>query len=258
VSSSEIRKAGNPHRKHIPRVTVVGIGIGDLAGATYSAISRLRQSQIVFTLLPLQVLRSLGLGNIRSLARECRGRRKNSAYYRAICAKVLDYAKEYGNVAVALRGHPRVGVSVVTLLEELARKGLIRLEVIPGLSSFDAMLSLLQRDALERGSALVHANALLAYDLKLDPVLDCYIYCIASMTKVNQLKLFTQKLLTLYPADHKAKLIRVGMDGNKSEIATVRLRDLSNLRNRISSNTTLFIPGIKLTSQSRRRTNSCS
>jgi uncharacterized protein YabN with tetrapyrrole methylase and pyrophosphatase domain len=171
--------------------------------------------------------------------------------YERIVGRVVEAAHEHGDVALLMAGHPRVGVTLVSLLERRAAEGEILVTVLEGVSSFDAMLNELRRDPLEHGAVLIDANRLLYYDYELDPGLDHFVYHVCSVgttrthqtepAKENRLDLLQRQLQRSFGDDHPVVLMEVAGHGSYTREGTVgRLTELLPF---VGFGTTLFVPG---------------
>jgi hypothetical protein len=142
-------------------------------------------------------------------------------------------------------------VSLIALLKRMAEGSQARIALVDAPSSLDAMMVALDRDPLERGTAILDANRLLLFDFDLDATLDYYIYHVCSVAHAtvhrvvpsteNRLDLLQTKLLRHFQPTHPAKLVR--MDRAKHSVLELTVGTLRRARPSVTYNTTLFIPG---------------
>jgi uncharacterized protein YabN with tetrapyrrole methylase and pyrophosphatase domain len=175
--------------------------------------------------------------------------------YARIYRRLLRAAADYGDIAVLVPGHPRVGVTFATWLSADAQNGSIRLQTTPGVSSLDGMLVATNRDALERGTVMVDANRLLLLDLALEPCFDHYVFHVCSVGtsrifrkhpwKENRLELLQEKLLQYFPPAHLVQLVSVSPHPRAPYMHTLPLEEMRGLKDVLSFNSTLFIPSIE-------------
>jgi tetrapyrrole methylase family protein/MazG family protein len=82
------------------------------------------------------------------------------ANYRGIVAELVALAAAYGEVAYGVPGNPSVAERTVTLLHEVAARGEVELQVVPGLSFADLAWSCLGVDPMDREARVVDAHAI--------------------------------------------------------------------------------------------------
>ncbi|GIM46493.1 hypothetical protein DNHGIG_20420 [Collibacillus ludicampi] len=260
-----VRRSYNKSKNNIPKVYVVGAGVRGRKHLTLEAISYLRKASLVL-FFPFESISSewlvdgLGVSMVESLAPLYQDGAVDAENYKRIINRIISAAQEFGSVAVLVPGHPRVGVSWVRELERRELEGQIQILVVDGISSFDTMITDLGLDPLENGAVVVDANRLLLYRLQLDPRLDYYIYHICSVGTSrtnysnpaldNKLHYLKQWLLQSFPSNHEVMLIQSStIQGKSSVLATCPLQELENISSLITFATSLFLPGLRISSK---------
>ena len=168
------------------RLAIIGLGICGTQQLSLEGKARLLQARKVGCLptIPLTLHESLGnfgLPPIEDFGAFYRDGDVDEVNYQRLFDKVVADCRKYGDVALLVPGHPRIGVTLVQWLELRKQELQLKLEVFPGISSFDTMINDLSHDPLERGSVLVDANRLLLFEYHIEPSLDYYIYHVCSI-----------------------------------------------------------------------------
>lgn len=94
---------------------------------------------------------------------------------------IIAEASRAPGVCYAPYGHPLFIDNIARVLLAKAKQKKLRIKIIPGLSSFDVLLSVLQLDILPYGMHLYNANELLLYQQVLDPGVPTFIFSIGSV-----------------------------------------------------------------------------
>lgn len=166
---------------------------------------------------------------------------------------VLDYSLTFSNLALLIPGHPRLGVTFIELLKEQAPKT-TEFEIIEGISSFDVMISGLNLDPLEQGSALLDANRMLLFRYNLEPAISYFIYHVCSVgnpitnfinpSEMNRIDLLKKYLLNFYDKNKEIYLCR--MSNGILERSSIKNYMVSELESsQFDFSTTLYIPANK-------------
>lgn len=241
------------------KLSLIGRGVRPWEHLTLAGLRALRSADVALGIEPDQgawqaLSQEFALPPIRSLDFLYRDGLSDEANYKAFHAFILDVCEHYEHVALLLAGHPRLGVTIARWLGAKTIPAHIEIEVIEGISSFDAMFNDLERDPLEKGTALIDANRLLLFKYKLEPTIDTFIYHVSSVgnartdyvdsTERNQVKLLIEHLKHFYPASTKVVLCKAAnITGGASEYINVTLDTLIDHALLIDPGTTLFLPG---------------
>jgi uncharacterized protein YabN with tetrapyrrole methylase and pyrophosphatase domain len=239
------------------RIRVVGAGIRGIAQLTLEALAALRQAPKVLVLgVDADALASVGLPDAESLSSLYREGARDEDNYQRIRRRVYAAARQYGEVALLVSGHPRVGVTFLQWLEQDRKTRPFALEVIEGISSFDTMINDLRRDPLERGSVLLDANRVLLFRLALEPRVDHYIYHVCSVgtartymsepATANAIHLLKEHLLRYYPPEHPVELLSSANTASGELVRVVgRVETLEALLPAVTFSSSLFIPAMQ-------------
>lgn len=243
------------------KITVVGGGIRGATQLSLEGASALKTARQVYFLTGSaqevqSTLTQLGISGAHDLLSLYVDGAADKANYQTIFNRLVSDCRQYGHIAFLVPGHPRIGVSVVQMLEKQHEALGIELEVLPGISSFATMINDLKRDPLERGSVIIDANRLLLYQIPVAKEIDHYIYHVCSIgtSRVhisdasidNRLDLLKAHLLKFLDSSHEAILICSSVEATGA--ATLRkttVGELETLLPHIHFGTTLFLPAAK-------------
>lgn len=239
------------------KLRIIGLGIREESQITLEGIRSLRSAEKV-CYLPIEeaavesLLTELQVNDPVNLRHLYHDGRKDLDNYISIAKAILALCKKYDDVAFLVGGHPRVGVSIVQWFEALQKNLDLELDVLPGVSSFAALINDLKIDPLEHGTAMIDCNRLLNHKLKIESSINYFFYHICSVgvaethvsdaSKGNRIDLLKAWLLQFYPETKQVELIcsATGKD-SKSTATTTTLGDLESLLPKIHFGTTLFI-----------------
>jgi uncharacterized protein YabN with tetrapyrrole methylase and pyrophosphatase domain len=179
----------------------------------------------------------------------------DSVNYRDIKSKILSELNNFESIALVVLGHPRLGVTIVQEFQIDAEDFGFKLEVLPGISSFDTMFNDLGIDPIEEGSCLVDVNRLILYDYNMDPCLNYFIYHVCSIGNSNtdyespadnnSVSFLIKKLMKHYPPDHTVLMLTSGSRG-KGNSARLKgtIERLDILLKNVTFESSLFIPAL--------------
>lgn len=179
----------------------------------------------------------------------------DSDNYSRIKEKVLDELAKHHDIALVVLGHPRLGVTIVQEFQQAADQHDFTLYVLPGISSFDAMINDLQVDPIEEGACLLDANRLILYDYHMEPCINYFIYHICSIgnsntdyespSERNACYFLREKLLKHFPGDHEAMLVSSSsMANDKSFMCKQEIQHLDKLLEKVTFDSSLYIPAM--------------
>jgi uncharacterized protein YabN with tetrapyrrole methylase and pyrophosphatase domain len=238
-------------------IDIVGIGIRGVDNLSLGGLRALQKADLTLSLVPEldEELRSLGVTSIRSISDEYHDGAIDEDNYARLLGTVRDAMTEVGNLALAIPGDPRLGVSLSNRVYRIAEEAGCEIHSHEGISSFAALTHTLRVDPLERGSVIVDANRLLLFEYKLDPALDVYLYHVCSVgvqrthmsdpSRDNSLKLLGEHLGQFYPMDQPVYLISAGGSSDRwsDQITEAELCRITDLLPVLTFASTLYIPG---------------
>lgn len=180
-------------------ITVVGLGPGDPGMLTVRAREvLLGGGPLVLRTRRHPTVDALGLGAAESFDHLYEGGDSFDSVYKAITAELLWLGHD-GDIVYAVPGDPLVGEATVRALMA-QRDGGVPVRVVHGVSFLEPVCAALALDPLDAGVQLVDA-----LDPKLDPARPAIIAQSYGRRAAGVLKL---ALLTLYPAEHPATVVR--------------------------------------------------
>jgi len=170
--------------------------------------------------------------------------------YGRIVARVRELVTAGDRVAILMPGHPRLGVSLVELVEHGTG---VPVAVVDGISSFDTIYSDLRREPLEHGCLVVDSNRLLLYRPTLDPLFDHLIYHVCSVgthrtfqsepLRDNRFGQLVDYLTEFFPDDRPIRLVESQVGA--PVIAEATVGSMMELAPLIEFGTTLFVAGAR-------------
>ena len=220
------------------KITVVGLGPGNGRYLTRSAWELLTQAETLF-------LRTAKHPTVAELPESILLKPFDYLYeqadsfetvYETIVQTLLHEAKEK-DVVYAVPGHPFVGESTVSALITQAESYAIQIEIEPGLSFIEPMLTAVQLDGLE-GLQLFDALAVMARHIPLiNPDVPLIIGQVYNSLIASELKL---NLMTLYPDEHQVTLVH-GAGAVEFELEEIALYELDRSK-KTAHLTSLYVP----------------
>lgn len=175
--------------------------------------------------------------------------------YTRIIDRLMTHLNIYEDICLVVPGHPRVGVTIVQLLQQRSKNDGFEFRCYPGISSFDAMINDLGIDPLEEGVSIVDANRLIIYDYAMEPCINYFIYHVCSVGnaktdylsphKNNKASYLKKKLLKHYAPETTIYLLSASVD-ESSEPDKVQgsINNIEDLFLSMTYRHTLYIPAI--------------
>ncbi|MDP3487328.1 MAG: nucleoside triphosphate pyrophosphohydrolase [Bacillota bacterium] len=185
-------------------IHVVGLGPGNPGLLTLSAWETICQAEhVVLRTGSHRTAVYLQEKGIQFTTYDCLYESKGSfsEVYEAIVVDLLQRASSVSRLVYAVPGHPLVAERTVELLIAEAEKYHIAIDIIPGMSSVEAVYAELKVDPAQ-GVAVVDA---LDPEMFVDPRLGLVVTQVFSRLVAGDLKL---KLLDIYPPDHSVVTVR--------------------------------------------------
>jgi uncharacterized protein YabN with tetrapyrrole methylase and pyrophosphatase domain len=172
--------------------------------------------------------------------------------YRRMAAEVVSAAVADSPVCLATYGHPWVYCYPTTLITRAAPLLGLRVEVFPGISSFDTLLVDLGTDIAPNGIQMYEATDLLLRRRPIQSDVTCVIWqptVVGDPTyrpepyKVEQFEPLQEYLLRFYPADHEVAIVTTKTYPlTRSVVQRLQLGDLAVELERAPQVGTLYIP----------------
>lgn len=238
------------------KITIIGLGIKSVNQITNEGLNCIKTSTKTYFLGPnhkkeIVNLRNLGL-SVESIMHLYQDGDVDDRIYTRIYDFLVSQAIENGNISLLVPGHPRLGVTIVSMLEK--NSSYVEVNTIPGISCIDTLTNDLKRDPIEFGSVLIDVNRLLLYEIPLSKYLDIYIFHVCSIgtsrvhladsKKENQINILKQYLKKFYSDDKNVYLVSSSMTEEESfSCKQYYLNEMETLLQDAHFGTTLYIPG---------------
>jgi uncharacterized protein YabN with tetrapyrrole methylase and pyrophosphatase domain len=235
----------------------IGLGISPERDLSLGAISALKKCDtVLYHSFPQaeELLPSWGARAIEDIAPLYYDGGVDMENYLRIENHMFSLFQKYDRVGFATHGHPWMGVTLSSRCAKRSLKENISFQALPGVSSYDAMITDLQVDPLNRGCQILDANRVLLFRYPVNPSLDNFIYHVCAVgtskthysdpSKDNSLIRLQNWLLEFYQPHREVCLIHSStVPGQPSQVERFPINQLAAQLNRITYGTTLFIPG---------------
>ncbi|MFB2863156.1 SAM-dependent methyltransferase [Aeromonas sp. MdU4] len=240
------------------KISVIGSGMTGISQITKDGFEVINNSKIVLWIGSILGLsdylleKNISCENLSHLYKD--GGFDVDNYVRIIDC-LMTNLHSYSNICLVVPGHPRVGVTIVQLLQQRSKEDGFEFRCYPGISSFDAMINDLGIDPLEEGVGIVDANRLIIYDYAMEPCVNYFIYHVCSVGnantdyssphKNNKISYLKNKLLKHYAPENKIFLLSASVD-NSGEPDKIEgsINNLDELFLNITYRHTLYIPAL--------------
>ncbi|MCL4545294.1 MAG: nucleoside triphosphate pyrophosphohydrolase [Chloroflexi bacterium] len=220
------------------QIVVVGLGPGPVEALTIAAVRALRSASALFVRTEHHpTLAAVASGE----AHELLGRVSwtsfdtyyenaasfDSVYHSVVTELIQKATTTSGTITYAVPGHPLVGERTVQLLLEQAPKAGITVEVVPGLSSIEAICQVMGADPLDGlqvadAYSLGHELTQPGFPSPWAPLVILQVYSRAVASQVKQW------LLQYFPASHVVQLVRYALIPHEESIIALPVEDLDH------------------------------
>lgn len=216
-------------------IKVVGLGGGDISQISLSAYQTLKSSNNIYLRT-----KKHPIVDILDIDYSCfddyyEHSEKFEDVYRGISEKIIEIGKTE-DIVYAVPGHPRVAETTVSMIEDMAKKENIEIEIIPSMSFVDAMYNFLAIDPSDR-FRLIDAFDIKKNDFDVDSniiITQVYDRFIASNVKL--------KLMEYYSDDIGVWIVKsAGIKGDEYK-KKIFLYELDSQENTFDHLTSLYIP----------------
>jgi hypothetical protein len=232
-------------------LTVVGSGQIPEQHLTVSGLDAISKAELVldFSGSETDFIRESCRGKYRSIMALYKLGGLDQENYDAIKSEVIREVRSGLNVTLVLQGHPRIGVT----LSNIFKIENVEPKYIPGISSFDSIINVLEIDPLEEGTILLDANRMLTYGYSIDPCVNTFIYHVCSIGNArtdfenpalrNRADLLQKRLLDFYESLHPVMLVRAASQPAEYFVpAVATVGTVRELLLQVTFESTLFIP----------------
>ena len=216
-------------------ITIVGLGAGDITQISFSAVEKLKSNLPIYLRTEKHpVVEKLDI-EYKSFDSYYEEYENFEQVYSKIANEIVNLG-EKEDIIYAVPGHPRVAESTVPLIEEIALKKGIEVEIIASMSFIDAMYNYLAFDPSE-GFRLLDAFNIRKRDLDCEAniiITQVYDRFIASNTKI--------KLMEYYNDEQEMYIVKSAGIKDLEYKKKIELWDLDRAENEFDHLTSLFIP----------------
>lgn len=243
-----------------PDIYIVGLGIVSVRQVTREAEDAIRASNTV-----LYVDAGFGVNdylralckNVENLLTEYREGTPRMEAYRTMAARVVDAALENPPVTFAVYGHPTFFVYPSALIRRSAELLGLGVEVLPGISTIDAVSIDLGLEVGMTGLQIHEATTMLLVKRRLDPQVPCFLlqvdaletaFYTASRSVPERFRRLQTHLLQFYPPEHVLLNVRSStFPLYPPDIESIPLNELPERLASSGATGTLYIPQIEVT-----------
>lgn len=215
-------------------ITIVGLGAGDITQISFSAVEKLKSNLPIYLRTEKHpVVEKLDI-EYKSFDSYYEEYENFEQVYSKIANEIVNLG-EKEDIIYAVPGHPRVAESTVPLIEEIALKKGIEVEIIASMSFIDAMYNYLAFDPSE-GFRLLDAFNIRKSDLDCEAniiITQVYDRFIASNTKI--------KLMEYYNNEQEIYIVKSAGIKDLEYKKKIELCDLDRAENEFDHLTSLFI-----------------
>lgn len=215
-------------------ITIVGLGAGDITQISFSAVEKLKSNLPIYLRTEKHpVVEKLDI-EYKSFDSYYEEYENFEQVYSKIANEIVNLG-EKEDIIYAVPGHPRVAESTVPLIEEIALKKGIEVEIIASMSFIDAMYNYLAFDPSE-GFRLLDAFNIRKRDLDCEAniiITQVYDRFIASNTKI--------KLMEYYNDEQEMYIVKSAGIKDLEYKKKIKLCDLDRVENEFDHLTSLFI-----------------
>lgn len=215
-------------------ITIVGLGAGDITQISFSAVEKLKSNLPIYLRTEKHpVVEKLDI-EYKSFDPYYEEYENFEQVYSKIANEIVNLG-EKEDIIYAVPGHPRVAESTVPLIEEIALKKGIEVEIIASMSFIDAMYNYLAFDPSE-GFRLLDAFNIRKSDLDCEAniiITQVYDRFIASNTKI--------KLMEYYNDEQEIYIVKSAGIKDLEYKKKIELCDLDRAENEFDHLTSLFI-----------------
>ena len=216
-------------------ITIVGLGAGDITQISFSAVEKLKSNLPIYLRTEKHpVVEKLDI-KYKSFDSYYEKYENFEEVYSKIANDIVNLGEKQ-DIIYAVPGHPRVAESTVAIIEGMADKKGVEVEVIASMSFIDAMYSYLAFDPSE-GFRLLDAFNIRKRDLDCDSniiITQVYDRFIASNTKI--------KLMEYYDDEQEIYIVKSAGIKDLEYKKKIELWDLDRAENEFDHLTSLFIP----------------
>jgi uncharacterized protein YabN with tetrapyrrole methylase and pyrophosphatase domain len=233
---------------------VVGTGIRSTGQMTMEAIAHIKLAEKVFYLVAdpvgeeiINQLNPRGAVSLATLYEQGKARRET---YREMVDQILDSVRSGRRTCAVFYGHPGVFVAPSHDAIQKARSEGFNARMLPGVSAEDCLFADLGFDPATAGCQSYESTDFLVNDRRIDPSSHVVLWQVGvlgdqtfnlEVQQTNPLNLLVERLLKIYPADHKACVYEAAVNpGDEPKVDWLTLESLN--ASKLSIISTLYLP----------------
>lgn len=222
-------------------ITIVGLGPGSIDDLSLKAWRTIEKSDTLYLRTKRHPCVSELPNGVKLISFDevYDSQEKFDDVYATIATRIIDAAKDQGDVVYAVPGDPLVGEATVTRLLAAADEASIDVEIINGISFIEPMLAQIGMDALDGLQLLDALSVAEAYHPPINPEMPALLAQVYSPSVASNVKL---TLMNQYPDEFMVKLIHgAGVDDMVVEDVPLYEIDRSD---HIDVLTSLYVPAL--------------
>ena len=223
------------------KITVVGLGPGDVASLTLGAIEKICNGNKVFLRTEnhptVKYLDEKGI-DYSSYDYVYENQQSFERVYEFIVDDLVKKSQELESITYCVPGHPLVAEKTVAMLMDLGKREDIDLEIIPGLSFIEPVILAVGHDPI---NGLKVIDGLNIHETNVDINVDCLITQVYDKMRASELKL---ALIEVYGDEHEVYVINSAGIKEKENILRIPLYELDRTDD-IGVLTSVYIPKVK-------------
>ena len=211
----------------LQEIIILGLGPGSLALVTQGALETMKTVPVIYLRTEKHpVVPALQAQGIKFASFDWvyeKGANFNQVYQQ-ICSEIIALAQSsQGPLVYGVPGHPLVGESTVPAILEQAKELGIAVKIVPGMSSLDAIYSLL---CLDPAGGIKIIDALSLDQQRPDPQMGNILLQVYNRFVASDVKL---SLMEIYPDDYLVKVVRAAGIEGEEKVVEVPLYQLDRL-----------------------------
>lgn len=221
------------------KIVIIGLGPGDIGALTLEAVDKIKDGNKLFLRTKKHpTVRYLQQNNITFYSYDHVYENKETFddVYEYITTDLIKNAKKYGSINYCVPGHPLVAESTVRRLLKINEKEGLELEIIPGMSFIDPVITAVGRDPIKNGLKVIDGLDISwqYVDINTDNIItQVYNRIIASEVKL--------KLLESYDDEYTIYVIKSAGIKGEEKVVKIPLYQLDRIE-WIDYLTSIYIP----------------
>lgn len=223
------------------KITIVGLGPGDIGSLTLGAIEQICSGHRVFLRTEnhptVKYLDEKGV-DYTSYDYVYETQQSFEKVYEFIVDDLIKKSEEFHNIIYCVPGHPLVAEKTVASLIELEKRDAVELEIIPGLSFIEPVILSVGHDPI---NGLKIIDGLNIHETNVDINVDCLITQVYDKMRASELKL---ALMEVYGDEHEVYVVNSAGIKHEEKVLKIPLYEIDRIDD-ISFLTSVYVPKVK-------------